>query len=45
MKHDQATEGGAVYTARMAGYQNGLAGTRAVPGRSADALRDSPDLL
>jgi hypothetical protein len=32
----QATRGGAVYTARMAGYQDELAGIGAVRGRAAD---------
>jgi len=37
MEHEQATEGGAVYTVGMAGRQDGLAGIRAVPERAADA--------
>ena len=37
MEYKQATEGGAVYTVRMAGRQDGLAGIRAVPERASDA--------
>jgi len=44
MEHEQATGGGAVYTSRMAGYQDELTGIRAARGRAADVLPDSPDL-
>jgi hypothetical protein len=45
MEHQQATgRAGPSTLPRMAGYQDELAGIRAVRGRAVDALRDSPDL-